>query len=68
MQIAIPKELIEIVKQKPETAIILLASFFQFGLQQEKGMVLKDEHLWSFLLEQLVKLDAERVGDHNEPN
>tara|TARA_R100001463_G_scaffold66770_2_gene120453 strand:- start:267 stop:491 length:225 start_codon:yes stop_codon:yes gene_type:complete len=60
-QVALPVEVIEIIKQKPEATLMCLASFFQFGLQKEKGVMLKDEALWDFLLEQIVKLDAELI-------
>ena len=60
MKVRIPEEMIQLIKHKPEITALLLASFFQFGLQQEKGMVLKDDDLWNFLIEQMVKLDMER--------
>lgn len=65
-QVALPVEVIEIIKQKPEATLMCLASFFQFGLQKEKGVMLKDEALWEFLLDQIIKLDAEIVK--GEPN
>lgn len=65
-QVALPVEVIEIIKQKPEATLMCLASFFQYGLHREKGVMLKDEALWEFLLDQIIKLDAEIVK--GEPN
>ena len=55
-QVALPVEVIEIIRQKPEATLMCLASFFQFGLHREKGVMLKDEALWEFLLDQIIKL------------
>jgi hypothetical protein len=60
-QVAIPVEIVEIIKQKPEATLMCLASFFQFGLHKEKGVLLKHEALWEFLLDQIIKMDAEIV-------
>lgn len=60
-QVALPVEVIEIIKQKPEATLMCLASFFQFGLHKEKGVMLKDQALWEFLLDQIIKMDAEIV-------
>ncbi len=65
-QVALPVEVIEIIRQKPEATLMCLASFFQFGLHREKGVMLKDEALWEFLLDQIIKMDAEIVK--GEPN
>lgn len=65
-QVALPVEVIEIIRQKPEATLMCLASFFQFGLHREKGIMLKDEALWEFLLDQIIKMDAEIVK--GEPN
>ena len=62
-QVAIPVEVVEIIKQKPEATLMCLASFFQFGLHREKGVMLKDEALWEFLLDQIIKMDAEIVRE-----
>lgn len=67
-QVVIPVELIEMVRQKPEASVMCLASFFQFGLHREKGVMLKDEALWSFLLEQIIKLDAELIKQGTTPD
>ena len=58
-QVAIPSELLEIAKQKPEATLLCLAAFFQFGLHKERGLVLENKALWEALFEQIIKMDAE---------